>query len=932
MTTAASGPHLLGRSEERAVLAAFLDGRDAHSPTIATLEGPAGIGKTALWRSALHHAEHGGWRVLSAAAFEGETGLGAVTLADLLGSVADAETARLSAAYRDVLDALRHGEDAGNDAALAAAFTALLGSLAEQAPTLVAVDDVQWLDDRSAETLTFAVRRHGTPRIAFLHTRRTDRPQPAESALRDRALSLWLPPLGADTARRLVAERVTGLGRTQVAEVVAAAAGNPLHALELGRAVVRNGWAGVAATVTGLMGATVEALPAPARTAVLAVALSPAVRSGELAAAVGLDAVEEAFAAGVLERAGDEVRFVHPLVGSVAVELSGAAERRRLHAALADAIADDARHWLHAGRAAQGPDEALAAALARASGRAEVHGRRRPAIELAEHALRLTPSHAAERDERLVALAERLQQAGEMARARELLGDVAGLGGARLRARAYLLLVDVDPAPLPQLQEHLDRAAIEAGEDPCLRAHVLVESAAFAVRGHVERIGDAAEWAQEAVRLAGEDTGLLRRALFEWAWARAAAGEPVAALLERERSLPGPAAVAAYGVERVALITRMWRGDLAASRAAFTTMLRTADEQGERESAGAALVQLAEVEVRAGRWEAAATAADQLAEASLVQDVDPAMRRLRAQIAAGRGQVALAHELAAEAIASAQAVGMRWQELEARRAMGVILLLEAGGVGSGAGAGSGVVSRVGAGLPGDRDRAAAGAVVALSSVWTHLREGGFGEPGAFPVAAELAAALAATGAVAGLQEVVGALAEVGDDHPWAAAARHAAEGHLALLTGPGGSGVDAAIGAFGEAADGFGALGFAFDQARCLSHAGSAARRARRLREAKALLGEAAERFDALGSSGWSAGVRAEAAQLGGRPRTAEGTLTATERRVAELVAQGLRNRDVAKRLVVSESAVEATLSRLYARLGIRSRTELAARLPELAE
>jgi DNA-binding CsgD family transcriptional regulator len=146
-------------------------------------------------------------------------------------------------------------------------------------------------------------------------------------------------------------------------------------------------------------------------------------------------------------------------------------------------------------------------------------------------------------------------------------------------------------------------------------------------------------------------------------------------------------------------------------------------------------------------------------------------------------------------------------------------------------------------------------------------------------------------------------------------------GHLAVAAGDEAT----AVSEFAAAAEGLGTLGFRFDRARCLVHGGLAARRGRRAREAKDLLTEAVAELEVLGSPGWRDRADAELAQVGGRPSSSG--LTPTEQRVALLVAEGRRNRDVAKALFVTESAVEATLSRVYAKLGIRSRTELAARL-----
>jgi DNA-binding NarL/FixJ family response regulator len=117
-----------------------------------------------------------------------------------------------------------------------------------------------------------------------------------------------------------------------------------------------------------------------------------------------------------------------------------------------------------------------------------------------------------------------------------------------------------------------------------------------------------------------------------------------------------------------------------------------------------------------------------------------------------------------------------------------------------------------------------------------------------------------------------------------------------------------------------------FERARTQLAYGSTLRRAKRRADARAALVQALEAFDALGAPRWAEKAAAELARIPGRT-SRSGELTETERRVAELVAEGLSNKEVAAKLFVSVRAVEANLSKVYAKLGIRSRTQLASRL-----
>ena len=118
-----------------------------------------------------------------------------------------------------------------------------------------------------------------------------------------------------------------------------------------------------------------------------------------------------------------------------------------------------------------------------------------------------------------------------------------------------------------------------------------------------------------------------------------------------------------------------------------------------------------------------------------------------------------------------------------------------------------------------------------------------------------------------------------------------------------------------------------FEHARSLHIQGKIERSARSWGIARAAFTSALEQFDQLGAARWSEKVAADLGRLPGRRPGDRKKLTVREREVAELVATGLANKDIAARLFVSVSTVEATLSKVYAKLGVRSRTELSSRL-----
>ena len=119
-------------------------------------------------------------------------------------------------------------------------------------------------------------------------------------------------------------------------------------------------------------------------------------------------------------------------------------------------------------------------------------------------------------------------------------------------------------------------------------------------------------------------------------------------------------------------------------------------------------------------------------------------------------------------------------------------------------------------------------------------------------------------------------------------------------------------------------LGLPFDRARTLLALGRVARRRRRWGLARRLLEAATAAFRALGSDGWAEDARSELDRVGGRRATPPGELTPSEQRVVELATRGLSNKEIARELVVSVHTVGRHLSHSYAKLGVRSRSQLA--------
>jgi DNA-binding CsgD family transcriptional regulator len=236
----------------------------------------------------------------------------------------------------------------------------------------------------------------------------------------------------------------------------------------------------------------------------------------------------------------------------------------------------------------------------------------------------------------------------------------------------------------------------------------------------------------------------------------------------------------------------------------------------------------------------------------------------------------------------------RWQALEATRARGLAHL-----------------------LAGDLDKA----VADLEAVTESVRAAEILEPGAFPASPGLVEALARLGRPEDAARELAWLEERSreQDHPWGLAVSARARG---LLHEQAGELADAEA-SLRESLERHADLELPLDEARARLALGRVLRRDGRRREARELLSDAAERLGALGVEPLAAAARAELASVGGRAVSEQG-LTPAEERVARLVAEGLTNQEVATRLVVTVRAVEANLTRVYAKLGVRSRTQLA--------
>jgi DNA-binding NarL/FixJ family response regulator len=907
-------PGIVGRELELRILGEFVAAADGSRALM--LKGGPGVGKTTLWQAGRETALARGMRVLCARPASAEASLSFAGLADLLDGVEPGLLGSLPPPQRRGLEVALLRADPGGDAAspraIALGLLSLLRQLVADRPLLVAVDDLQWLDRPTADALAFAVRRLQGPGARILLAAR-----PGSNSVVERALAPAGPqivevgPLSLGAMRRMLSDRLgLTMPRHVLRRVFETTLGYPLFALEVGRTLARRGPPAlgqdlpVPDTVEELLGKRVSLLRGPVRGLLLALALGGDLDVAQLSAIADPGVVSEALAAGVVVIDGDRARAAHPLLAAAARSNSDPAGRRAVHLELAGVSAERERQARHLALGTPHPDVQLARTVAAAAAAAAARGAARDAAELGEHALRLTPRERGERTERVLTLADYLERAGERQRVTDLLlPELESLPEGGPRVRAWLLLSEggavsarsyYDKAPF------FDRALSECGSDASLRAEVLARKALTTAAEGVERIREAEAWATQALHdAAGGRPELERLALRPLGWARCLRGRPIDDLCERFRAASPATSGVIDSPEPLAGLRAVWRGEVERARAILSAFLSVADERGEGVGYAWLRLNMCELELRTAGWDAASALLDEWGESEDLQSlITPTYQRCRALLAAGRGDAQAAAQWATPAFADAQTRGYRWQVLEASRALGVAALL--------------------AHQPAD----AAGW---LRAVWEHAEHEGVEDPGAFPVAPDLVEALVDAGEPGEAAAVSARLGELSElqAHPWGLASAKRCAGVIRLSAD---ERDDQAVAQMAAAAADFERLGLPFDRARTLLALGRALRRAKRWGAARTALQGAAATFEGLGSPGWAAEARSELERVGARRPRPAGELTPTERRVADLVSDGRSNKEIARALHVSVSTVEAHLSRAYAKLGVRSRAQLAGR------
>jgi DNA-binding CsgD family transcriptional regulator len=902
---------IVGREAEVASLDAFLGEAQADGGSAAlVLEGEPGIGKSTLWLWGVDHARAGGVRVLSSRPAEAERGLAFAGLGDLLDEVLDDVLPALAPPRRRALEVAllleERAEDAVDPRALGLATRNALEVLAADRDVLVAIDDLQWLDASSAAALAFAVRRLATNLLLLLARRPGDMEgrSELEQALEPKSVRrLAVGPLSVGALHRVLRDRLgRPFARQTLLRIHERSGGNPFFALELARILDEDADPleplPLSETLEELVRARLSGLP-PATREALALASALGTPSGSLLERAGVpaDALEPALAADVIRRENGTIRFTHPLLSSVLYQELGE-ERPGVHERIAAILDEPLLRARHLALSRESPDANVAAVLDDAATLAADRGAGAVAAEIAEHALRLTPAHASDdRRRRALTAAHAHHAAGEWTRARTIVSDLLDeLESGWFRAEALVLLSDLES--VDRAAELLEEALREASERPRLQAaiHTRLASAARFRKGFREALPHA----RRALEIADElgDDALRARALIALAYLCDVTGDADAPAFA-SRAYEIAAAVGDQELMREATGSLASvlesSGHIDAARAMLEREYETWHERDELRAAEV-LWALSGVELEGGRWQLAADYAARARDIHTQYALEVPQDLLRIAVAAvHRGQLGFAREQSERALHLAE------DQMGLHPPIHLAVLGRA------------------ALWSGDAARAADW----LGKADEQAKRLGWGEPGERAWTGDYVEALLELGrddaAIRVLESWEADATRLGRARVLAHVTR--CRGLVAASQGD----VDGAASLLEQAVAEHEAVGDDFGRGRALLALGIVRRRARQKRAARDAIGAALSAFERLGAATWIERARRELASIGGRAR--EEGLTAAERRVAVLVAEGRSNREVAAALFLGERTVASHLTHIYAKLGVRSRTELALKV-----
>ena len=919
---------IIGREEQLDFLKERLHAVSQGPTAAVVLEGDAGIGKTTLVQAALRAALAREYRVLASRPAASEVQLSYAALSDLLEGVLPEIAPSLPTPQRCALEIalrLREADPAASDPrTIALAFLNVMRELARSRPLVVAVDDVQWIDPPTAAVLEFAARRLDLEPLLFLFALRREPKRELrldlERTFAEGRLS-WrgVGPLSLGALNHLVRKRLgITLVRPDLVRLHEASGGNPYYALEIARyrelqtvRIPAGQPLPMPDTLAELVDERLETLPAPVRCVLeAAAALSEPTVSVVAAASVGEDEIsaplEAALAARVIALDGDHIRFTHPLVAASAYSSMAPPRQRKLHRRLASLVRDPEARARHLALGTDGPREEVAAAAEEAARHAAARGAPSSAAELCEISIRLTPSgRPSSLRARKLAAVHYYLASGETLSARDRLETLRDeVPPGEERADVLLLLARL-MATDKQALALLEEAATEAAGDArrLIRIHQILGDW-WSLRGDSVQYLSNHRRALALAEASGDHDGVVM-AITSLVMAEGSTGQRTPGLLERAFALEQEAVdepFRVYSLRAALALMRVYRGELAQARALLEELLAAAAAHGDEWGRMNGTRILAMVELREGNWVSATRHIDEACELcmQLTGVQAPAVFYVKALIDAHLGRVDNARSTAEEGTRICERVEHFHGRIQHQAVLGFIEL-----------------------SLGDPERADR----IFRPLLDQLAASGWALELHFPSGDPLEA-LIAVGDLGRAHELIAQFEGEADvvGSPFEAACTERLRGLLYSAEGD----LPEALAAFERALAAQESNGWPFERARTLLALGQTQRRAKRKRVARESLQAALALFEQLGAQLWMQQAKSELARISGRP-PASGELTPTEERVAKLVAEGRSNRETAAALYLSKHTVEGHLSRIYAKLGVRSRTELAHRLAAAA-
>lgn len=815
-----------------------------------------------------------------------------------------------------------HRHDPGPETdrrAVAAGLLSLIRLLAAESPVLVAVDDIQWLDPSSQQAIAFTARRL-PEHVGLLATERIDHPAVGTACAwlqlpKPEAITrIRVSPLSLGGLNAVISDRLGGrMPRPTMAQISEISGGNPLYALELARAMGAVS-GGAAAPLPGslaeLVRVRIDGLDTDVKEVLQASSCAQTPTIDLVAHTVGLDhervatLLGDAADGGIIAIDGERIQFAHPLLSRGIYASTGHGRRRKFHRRLAEISREPELRARHLALSSVSGSPKTLSALDEAAKIARARGAPAAAAELLDLAIGL----GGDTPERRMRSAYNHRDAGDYRRSEDLLNttiDELGPGLLRAEALSHLAAVRVFDGDFPQAAELLERALADATDDTVVRGQILV-TLSFALF-NTGRLAAAARTVEDAVAVATrvDDPHLLSQALTIRTNQRFVRGSGVdAESLQRALALEDPKAPIpmAFRASAQHATIMSWTGDLDRARAELAEIRQRCIDRGEENDLTHVMFNSFQVEVWLGDFAAATGIAEEAIERAHQMGGDLALAMalaMRAQLAAYAGERSQTYADSDAALAASLRCGayiLAVWPMTARGFLEVSL--------------------------GDHDAALA----TLEPLLARLN--------AMPEAMEIitssyvpdaAETLVQTGRLTEAATLIDRLEASGRKHdrPWMLAVGARCRGMLLAAEGD----IETASVVAQQALDHHARLPMPFERARSTLLLGQLQRRQRHREAAARSIRAALEVFEDLNSSPWITRARTELERTVAVRNGDATELTSTETRVAELAASGMTNREVAGALFISAKTVEVNLSRVYRKLGIRSRTDLARRL-----